>query len=74
MEDLHQRRAISVREAASLLGLGRSTIYQLVRSGELRSIRLGRRLPVPLAALDELGFGACTPPDESSVGMPVSST
>ena len=48
------RVAISVREAGDLLGVSRSFAYELVASGELRSIRLGRRILVPLSAIDEL--------------------
>ena len=39
---------VSVEEAAELLDVGRSTIYDLMRTGELPSVRIGRcrRLPV----------------------------
>ena len=36
-----------------LLGVSRSTAYELVRSGELESIRLRRRVVVPVAAIAE---------------------
>lgn len=38
-------------EAAALLGLGRSTVYRLLQSGELPSIRVGRAVRVPRASL-----------------------
>ena len=42
-------------EAAAALGIGRSKLYELMRQGRIRSIRIGtgtcRR--VPTAALDE---------------------
>lgn len=46
------RYTCSAREAAQALGLGRSTTYELLRSGELPSIRVGRRVLIPLAALE----------------------
>jgi excisionase family DNA binding protein len=34
---------LSVNEAAHVLGVERSTIYRLLRSGDLRSVRVGKR-------------------------------
>ncbi len=39
-------------EAAVALGLGRSTIYELLASGKLPAIRFGRAIRVPKAALE----------------------
>jgi excisionase family DNA binding protein len=44
---------LTVTEAGALLGVGRSTAYELVRSGELESIRLRRRCLVPTRAVAE---------------------
>lgn len=44
---------LTVPEAARRLSLGRTTAYQLVRRGELPSVRLGRAVRVPVHALDE---------------------
>ena len=38
-------------EAAELVGLGRSTFYGLVKAGTIPSIRVGRSIRIPLAAL-----------------------
>jgi excisionase family DNA binding protein len=43
---------ISVPEAGRRLGIGRNAAYDAARRGELPVLRLGRRLVVPLAALD----------------------
>lgn len=43
----------SVEEAAEALRLSRSRIYELIRSGKLRTVKAGRRRLVPVAALDE---------------------
>ena len=40
-------------EAAEALGIGRSTAFALVSSGELPSVRVGKRRLVPTAALRE---------------------
>lgn len=45
---------VSVTDAAQLLGLSRSTGYQLARDGGIPTVRLGRRLVVPLVPLLEL--------------------
>ena len=34
-------------------GLGRTTIFGLIKDGTLRSVKVGRRRLVPAAALDE---------------------
>lgn len=45
---------ISVEEAGEALGVSRSAAYLGVRSGEIPSIRIGRRIVVPTAALRKL--------------------
>jgi len=45
-------------EAASWLGCGKGTVYELVRRGDLRAVRLGRLLRIPRSGLEQLGGGA----------------
>jgi excisionase family DNA binding protein len=45
---------VTVEEAASLLGVGRTAGYEAARSGTIPTIRIGRRLVVPTAALEKL--------------------
>ena len=45
-------------EAATALGIGRSKLYELLREGRLRSIRIGTCRRVPSAALDEFVVAA----------------
>ena len=40
-------------EAARALGIGRSKLYELMRQGAIRSIRIGTCRRVPTAALEE---------------------
>jgi excisionase family DNA binding protein len=48
---------LNVTEAGNLLGVSRSTAYELVRSGELESVQLRRRVVVPVAVVaDRLGI------------------
>ena len=44
-------RLLSVDEAATMLGLGRSALYGELQGGHLRSIKVGRRRLVPAAAI-----------------------
>ena len=44
----------SVAEAGKRLGLSRSLMYEAIRTGQVPSIRIGRRILVPCAALDRL--------------------
>jgi excisionase family DNA binding protein len=44
---------ISVREAARRVGLGNSTVYDLIQAGKFPHKRVGRRLLVPVKALEE---------------------
>lgn len=44
---------ITTDEAARQLGVGRSTLYDLIRSYRLRTVKIGRRRLVPVDALAE---------------------
>lgn len=47
-------RVLRVEEAARALGIGRSLVYDLIRSGRLRSFKVGSRRLIPAAAIDEV--------------------
>ena len=49
-----ERRTFTVEEAAAQLGLCRNTGYAMAKNGSLPTLRMGRRLLVPKAALDRL--------------------
>lgn len=42
-----------VDEAAEALRISRSVIYELIRSSQLRTVKVGRRRLVPVEALEE---------------------
>ena len=44
---------LRVEDLMSLLGIGRNTAYELIRSGQIRSIRIGRQIRIPRDALLE---------------------
>jgi excisionase family DNA binding protein len=48
---------LSPEEFRAYVGLGRSTVYDLVRSGELPSVRFGRIIRIPKAALRTIDPG-----------------
>jgi excisionase family DNA binding protein len=48
---------ISVEEAGRRLGIGRNSAYEAARRREIPVIKIGKRLLVPIAALDRLLSG-----------------
>jgi excisionase family DNA binding protein len=53
-DEVSMTMTMTVSEAARVLGISRSSAYECVRRGELRAVRLGRRLVVPRSAVTEL--------------------
>ena len=47
------RLTYSVGEAAEAVGVGRTFMFDLIRRGEIRSFKAGKRRLVPIAALHE---------------------
>lgn len=45
--------ALRVEELMPILGIGRNTAYELVRSGQIRSVRVGKQIRIPKEALRE---------------------
>lgn len=58
-----ERRTYTVDEAGELLGIGRNTAYEAARRGEIPTIKIGRRLLVPRAALERMLAGDDRTPD-----------
>ena len=54
LDPLETPLLVSVPEAARLLGVGTTFGWAMVRNGEIPSVRLGRRVLVPRAALEQL--------------------
>ena len=52
--DLHDLPVtLRVEELMPILGIGRNTASELIRSGQIRSIRIGRQIRIPRDALLE---------------------
>lgn len=54
------RHVLTVDETAAILRLNRRTAYDAVNRGDIPSVRLGKRLLVPVAALNAM-LGATAP-------------
>jgi excisionase family DNA binding protein len=47
-------RAVSIVEAARMCGLSRATLYRLISQKKLKTLKIGGRRLVPVAAIDIL--------------------
>jgi len=53
-----ERRTYTVTEAATVLGISRTSAYERVRAGDLPALRLGRRIVIARATVDAFVSGA----------------
>ncbi len=60
--------ALTVEEAARRLGVGRTTMYALLASGEIPSVTIGRLRRIPAEALKDY-VAARTQPARSTVAL-----
>ena len=51
-EENIERRTCTVKEAAKALGISVPSAYEAARTGELPTIKFGKRILVPLIALE----------------------
>lgn len=58
------RSVLTVEEAAAELGIGRTLAYESVRTKQIPSIRIGRRVLIPRAAFEKALRGE--PPKDGS--------
>ena len=52
-----RRQTLTIEEAARVLGIGRNSAYEAARRGEIPTIKIGRQLVAPRAALDRILAG-----------------
>ena len=50
----NERLTLTVKEVQNLLGLSRGLVYQAIETGEIPSVRVGRRILIPKASLSRL--------------------
>lgn len=48
-----EKLLVNVEEAARVLSLGRSVIFEKIAAGELQSVKVGRRRLIPAKALED---------------------
>ncbi|TGS46014.1 MULTISPECIES: helix-turn-helix domain-containing protein [unclassified Mesorhizobium] len=51
------RQTVTIAEAAKALGIGRNAGYEAAHRGEIPTIKIGKRILVPRAALDKMLSG-----------------
>lgn len=56
-----EKQTLTVPETARVLGIGRNSAYEAVRTGEIPSLKIGRRVLVPRLAVERLLAGSAIP-------------
>jgi excisionase family DNA binding protein len=54
MERSNERLVLSVEEAGKMLGLSRGLMYRAVNEGQIPCVRIGRRIVIPRALLEQM--------------------
>ncbi len=49
-----ERQGFSADEAARIIGIGRTTVYDLIKQGRIRSVKIGVRRIIPKGEIDRL--------------------
>lgn len=49
-----EKKTLSIPEAGEALGICRSAAYEAARTGQLPTIRIGKRILVPVVALERM--------------------
>ena len=57
MSAVTEKLLFGVTEAATALGLGRSTIWVLIAAGRLQTVKIGRRTLVTRASIERIAGG-----------------
>ena len=52
----HSKLAYSIKEACRASSLGRTTLYAHIKSGRLKTIKVGGRTLIPVESLESLLF------------------
>ena len=60
-----QPLAVSVPDAAAMLGLSPHTIRWYIRHGKIRPVRFGRRLSIPMSEIERLAREGVPPKQEA---------
>jgi excisionase family DNA binding protein len=49
--------SVRIATAVKLTGIGRSTLYELIKSGEIKTVKIGRSTLIPYRCLKKLVGG-----------------
>jgi excisionase family DNA binding protein len=52
MNELQDSLLLRIPEAARRLGLGRSTVYEMIQAGDLPVVRIGKAVRIPASRLE----------------------
>ncbi|GAB3855619.1 hypothetical protein GCM10029963_50680 [Micromonospora andamanensis] len=58
------RVVLTIEQAAERLGIGRTTMYALIKTGQVRTVTIGRLRRVPAFCLDEYVQGLLSDPTQ----------
>ena len=50
-------RLLAIKQAIYELGISRTALYELIKDGTLKTVKIGRRRLIPIEAIDELIAG-----------------
>ncbi|ADQ04380.1 DNA binding domain protein, excisionase family [Caldicellulosiruptor owensensis OL] len=50
---MDNKKAYTVQEAAKILSLGKTTVYELIRQNKIKCIYIGKKIIIPQKAIDE---------------------
>lgn len=71
MSTNERAKVLTVEEAGRWLGIGRSAAYDAIQRNELPHIRIGRRIVVPIKALERLLEAGRSDPNIDPAESPV---
>ena len=50
---IKKKQALSITEAAEMLGVSRPTLYKMIKEGKIPALRLRRRIVIPIDEFNE---------------------
>ena len=54
LSEMTDKKTLTVAEAMAVLGISRTLAYRLIKDGKLPVIRLGKRVLIPVSALEKI--------------------
>ena len=54
LNEMTDKKTLTVAEAMAVLGISRTLAYRLIKDGKLPVIRLGKRVLIPVSALEKI--------------------